>query len=94
MNNQPKVLKILHKNENLKSLREKLGINFQIDTVFTFDEAEIDPNEEKDFTIQNIIKDNIIYMKTKNPEKNKNEFEVDIQINNVFSQKKKYGSIN
>ena len=88
LDNQSKVLKILQKNENLKSLREKLGINFQVDTVFTSDEAEIDPNEEKDFTIEDIIKDNIIYMKTKKLEKNKNEIEVDIQINNVFSQKK------
>ena len=85
---QSKILKILQKNENLKSVREKLGINFQADTVFTYDETEIYPNEEKDFTIEDIIKDNIIYMKTKKPDKNKNEIEVDIQINNVFAQKK------
>lgn len=65
INNESKFAKKLSKDENLTEVRKKLGAKLPNDSKFTLpDGSEIDVDDENDYNLSEILKDDKVYMKS------------------------------
>ena len=64
--------KKLKKTESLSEIREKLKVNFPEGVYFRFkDGAKVNEEDEKDFQLEDIIDNNIVYLQRKKTLENK-----------------------
>ena len=65
INNESKFAKKISKEENLVEIRKLFGEKLPNDSLFTLpDGSEIDKEDEGDYTLSEILKDDKVYMKS------------------------------